>query len=86
MLTTLDPENIGDIILRNVGSYTDYTTLYPRRINFSSLIFVLERESMFPVTYQIDLQILFKLIPSHEVRESLPKSIDFFISRLFTFF
>jgi hypothetical protein len=26
-----DPEAGGDIFLRNVGSYTDYTVLFPRR-------------------------------------------------------
>jgi hypothetical protein len=29
------PEDGGDTFLRNVGSYTDYTVLYPRRWQFS---------------------------------------------------
>jgi hypothetical protein len=26
----LDPEDVGDMFLWNVGSHTDYTELYPR--------------------------------------------------------
>jgi hypothetical protein len=32
-----DPEDGGDTFLRNVGSYTDYTALYPRRWQFSEV-------------------------------------------------
>jgi hypothetical protein len=30
-----DPEDGGETFLRNVGSYTDYTVLYPRRWQFA---------------------------------------------------
>lgn len=30
-LLILDPEDEGDTFLRNVGLYTDYTSLHPRR-------------------------------------------------------
>jgi hypothetical protein len=35
-----DPEDGGDTLLRNVGSCTDYTALYPRRWQFSKVISV----------------------------------------------
>jgi hypothetical protein len=31
-LLILDPEDGSDTLLRNVGSYTDYTALYPTRL------------------------------------------------------
>jgi hypothetical protein len=32
-----DPEDRGDIFRRNVDSYTDYTVLYPRKLQLSYL-------------------------------------------------
>jgi hypothetical protein len=36
--TDFDPEDGGDTLLRNVGSYTDCTALYPRRWQLSSFV------------------------------------------------
>jgi hypothetical protein len=36
-LLIFDPEDGGNTFLRNVGSYADYTVLYPRRWQFSQL-------------------------------------------------
>jgi hypothetical protein len=36
-----DPEDGGDTFLRNVGSYMDYTALYPRRWQISCIILLL---------------------------------------------
>jgi hypothetical protein len=36
LLLLLDPEDVGDTFLRNVGSNTDYTALHPRRQQRSS--------------------------------------------------
>jgi hypothetical protein len=37
-----DPEDGGDTFLRNVGSFTDYTALYPRIWQFSFINGVLK--------------------------------------------